>query len=111
MTGQRATRMGAAIRHATYHLNRQQSRKKLLLLITDGAPDDVDVRGEEYLLADTKKSVEGAGRSGINTFCISLDPRADRYVSRIFGARNYMVVDHIRRLPEKMLMLYAALTR
>lgn len=111
MTGQRATRMGAAIRHATYHLNKQQSRKKLLLLITDGAPDDVDVRGEEYLLFDTKKAVEGAGRSGINTFCISLDPRADRYVSRIFGGRNYMVVDHIRRLPEKMLMLYAALTR
>ncbi|MFI4940343.1 MAG: nitric oxide reductase activation protein NorD [Burkholderiales bacterium] len=111
MTGQRATRMGAAIRHATYYLNKQQSRKKLLLLITDGAPDDVDVRGEEYLLFDTKKSVEGAGRSGINTFCITLDPRADRYVSRIFGARNYMVVDHIRRLPEKMLMLYAALTR
>jgi nitric oxide reductase NorD protein len=111
MTGQRATRMGAAIRHATYYLNKQQSRKKLLILITDGAPDDVDVRGEEYLLSDTKKAVEGAGRFGINSFCISLDPRADRYVSRIFGARNYMVVDHVRCLPEKMLMLYAALTR
>jgi nitric oxide reductase NorD protein len=111
MTGQRATRMGAAIRHATYHLNKQHSRKKLLILITDGAPDDIDVRGEEYLRWDTKKAVEGAGRSGINTFCISLDPRADRYVSRIFGARNYMVVDHVSCLPEKMLMLYAGLTR
>jgi len=111
MTGQRATRMGAAIRHATYHLNKQHSRKKLLILITDGAPDDIDVRGEEYLRWDTKKAVEAAGRSGINTFCISLDPRADRYVSRIFGARNYMVVDHVRCLPEKMLMLYAGLTR
>ncbi|BCK86531.1 hypothetical protein MIZ01_0293 [Sideroxyarcus emersonii] len=111
MTGQRATRMGAAIRHASYHLNRQQSRKKLLILITDGAPDDVDVRGEEYLLSDTKKAVEGASRSGIKTFCISLDHSADRYVARIFGARNYMVVDHVRHLPEKMLMLYAGLTR
>ncbi|WP_223293797.1 nitric oxide reductase activation protein NorD [Sideroxydans lithotrophicus] len=111
MTGQRATRMGAAIRHATHHLNRQQSRKKLLILITDGAPDDIDVRGTEYLLSDTKKAVEGAGRNGINTFCMSLDPRADEYVSRIFGARNYMVVDHVRSLPEKMLLLYAALTR
>ena len=111
MTGQRATRMGAAIRHATYHLNKQHSRKKLLLLITDGAPDDDDVRGEEYLLVDSKMAVEGAGRSGINTFCISLDPAADHYVSRIFGVRNYMVVDHVKHLPEKMLMLYAALTR
>ncbi len=111
MTGQRATRMGAAIRHAAYHLNKQHSRKKLLILITDGAPDDVDVRGEDYLRWDAKKAVEGAGRCGINTFCISLDLRADRYVSRIFGARNYMVVDHVRCLPEKMLMLYAGLTR
>jgi len=111
MTGQRATRMGAAIRHATHHLNKQHSRKKLLILITDGAPDDIDVRGEEYLRWDTKKAVESAGRCGINTFCISLDPRADRYVSRIFGARNYMVVDHVSCLPEKMLMLYAGLTR
>jgi nitric oxide reductase NorD protein len=111
MTGQRGTRMGAAIRHATYHLNMQKSRKKLLILITDGKPDDVDVRGEEYLLSDTKKSVEGASRCGINTYCISLDHSADRYVSRIFGARNYMVVDHVRSLPEKMLLLYAALTR
>ena len=111
ITGQLGTRMGAAIRHATYYLNMQKSRKKLLILITDGKPDDVDVRGEEYLLSDTKKSVEGAGRCGINTYCISLDRSADRYVSRIFGARNFMVVDHVRSLPEKILLLYAALTR
>ena len=42
---------------------------------------------------------------------MSLDPRADQYVSRIFGARNYMVVDHVERLPEKLPLLYAGLTR
>jgi len=36
--------------------------------------------------------VEEAGRSGILTYCMSLDPRADQYVSRIFGERNYLVV-------------------
>jgi nitric oxide reductase NorD protein len=111
MTGQRATRMGAAIRHATYHLGRQSSAKKVLMLVTDGAPSDIDVRGHDYLIHDTKKAVEAAGRNGINTYCFTLDPGADEYVSRIFGARNYMVVDHIRRLPEKMLLLYTALTR
>jgi nitric oxide reductase activation protein len=41
---------------------------------------------------------------------MSVDPDADRYVARIFGARNYMVVDHIRRLPEKLPLLYMRLT-
>jgi nitric oxide reductase activation protein len=50
-------------------------------------------------------------RSGVTTFCMSLDPRADQYVSRIFGAKNYMVVDHVERLPEKLPLLYAGLTR
>ena len=44
------------------------------------------------------------------TYCISLDPKADRYVSRIFGMRNYMVLDHIRRLPEKLPLLYMRVT-
>jgi hypothetical protein len=111
MTGQLSTRMGAAIRHANHFLKMQHSAKKLLLVITDGAPADVDVRDPQYLRFDTKKAVEEAGRSGILTFCMSLDPHADQYVSRIFGARNYMVVDHVMRLPEKLPMLYAGLTR
>jgi nitric oxide reductase activation protein len=40
-----------------------------------------------------------------------VDPRADNYVSRIFGQKNYMVVDHVQRLPEKLPLLYAGLTR
>lgn len=111
MTAQRATRMGAAVRHATHLLEKQKSNKKLLMIITDGAPSDVDVRGREYLIHDTKQSVDKASRSGVDTYCISLDPKADEYVARIFGARNYIVIDHIGTLPEKMLMLYAGLTR
>ncbi|HND36358.1 MAG TPA: nitric oxide reductase activation protein NorD [Nitrosomonas sp.] len=111
MTGQLSTRMGAAIRHASHHLKQQRSSKKLLLIITDGEPADVDVRDPQYLRYDTKKAVEEAGRSGVITFCMSLDPRADQYVSRIFGAKNYMVVDHVERLPEKLPLLYAGLTR
>lgn len=111
MTGQLSTRMGAAIRHASHYLKSQRSSKKLLLVITDGEPADIDVRDPQYLRYDTKKAVEEAGRSGIVTYCMSLDPRADQYVSRIFGARNYMVVDHVERLPEKLPLLYAGLTR
>jgi nitric oxide reductase NorD protein len=111
MTGQLSTRMGAAIRHSTYHLKQQRTAKKLLMVITDGEPADIDVRDPQYLRFDAKKAVEEAARNGINTFCMTLDPRADQYVSRIFGSKNYMVVDHIERLPEKLPLLYAGLTR
>jgi nitric oxide reductase activation protein len=111
MKGQLSTRMGAAIRHAVQHLKEQRSAKKLLLVLTDGEPADVDVRDPQYLRHDTKKAVEEAGRSGIMTYCLSLDPRADQYVSRIFGAKNFLVVDQVARLPEKLPLLYAGLTR
>jgi len=110
MVGDRATRMGAAIRHATYHLNEQKSNKKLLMIITDGAPLDFDMTDRQYLRYDAKHAVTEAQQIGIHTYCIGLDPKADEYVSRIFGARNYMVVDHVKFLPEKMLLIYAALT-
>jgi uncharacterized protein YegL len=111
MEGRRGTRMGAAIRHATYHLNNRKASKKLLLIMTDGEPYDIDTPDRKYLHDDTKKSVEDARRSGIHTYCISIDPGADRYVSRIFGAMNYLVVDHVKCLPEKVLRIYAGLTR
>ncbi len=111
MKGQLSTRMGAAIRHASDILDRSASGKKLLLLITDGEPADNDVRDPQYLRFDAKRAVEEAARKGVQTFCMTLDPHADEYVSRIFGARNYMIVDHVDRLPEKLPMIYAGLTR
>jgi nitric oxide reductase NorD protein len=111
MSGKLSTRMGAAMRHAGSILKRQPSNKKLLLVITDGEPADNDVHDPQYLRFDAKKAVEELTRNGIATYCLSLDPRADQYVSRIFGARNYMVVDHVERLPEKLPLLYMGLTR
>jgi nitric oxide reductase NorD protein len=110
MAGDRATRMGAAVRHAAHHLNEYKSSKKLLMTITDGAPADIDMPDRHYLRYDLKHAVIEAQQFGIHTYCIGLDPKADEYISRIFGARNYMVVDHVKSLPEKMLMIYAALT-
>ncbi len=111
MTGQLSTRMGAALRHAGALLHERPSQKKMVLLLTDGEPADNDVRDPQYLRYDTKKAVEELGRGGIRTFCISLDPYADEYVSNIFGQKNYLVLDHVSRLPEKLPSLYLGLTR
>jgi len=111
MQGGLSTRMGAALRHAASFLLKQPQQKKLILLVSDGEPADIDVRDPQYLRHDTKKAVEELATKGVMTYCLTLDPNADDYVSRLFGTRGYMVVDHVNRLPERLPMLYAGLTR
>lgn len=111
MEGRFSTRMGAAIRHAGHHLSQVRAARKLLIVVTDGEPADIDVRDPQYLRFDAKKSVEDVGRMGVMPFCLTLDPRADQYVARIFGQRNYLILDHVERLPERLPQLYAGLTR
>lgn len=111
MHGSYSTRMGAALRHAGSLLKQQPQSKKILFVVTDGEPADNDVRDPQYLRFDTKRAVEELTRDGIITYALSLDPHADQYVARIFGARNFTVLDHVERLPEKLPMLYMGLTR
>ncbi len=95
MKGGLSTRMGAALRHAGWHLTQQNAQKRLVLLITDGEPADIDERDPQYLRHDAKKAVEDLAMQGIYTYCLTLDPDADRYVARIFGENNYSIVDHV----------------
>ncbi len=110
MKGGLSTRMGAALRHAGYHLMKQPERRKLILLVTDGEPADIDERDPQHLRHDTKKAVEELYSKGVLTYCLTLDPNADAYVKRIFGENNYTIVDNVDRLPEKLPTLFASLT-
>jgi nitric oxide reductase NorD protein len=111
MQGSYSTRMGAALRHAGMYLGQRPQNKKILFVITDGEPADNDTRDPQYLRHDAKRAVEELARAGVVTYALSLDPHADQYVSRIFGASNFTVLDHVERLPEKLPMLYLGLTR
>ena len=110
MKGNLSTRMGAALRHAGWHLTQQNVQKRLVLLVTDGEPADIDERDPQYLRHDAKKAVEDLAMQGIYTYCLTLDPNADRYVARIFGENNYSIVDNVERLPERLPNVFAALT-
>lgn len=105
-----STRMGAALRHAGHYLGTRQADKKLLLILTDGQPSDIDTPDERQLIEDARQAVRELDQGGIYTHCISLDPKADAYVSDIFGQR-YTVIDHVQRLPERLPKLFMALTR
>lgn len=111
MKGGLSTRMGAALRHAGHHLLKQPERRKLILLVTDGEPADIDERDPQHLRHDTKKAVEELYSTGVLTYCLTLDPHADNYVKRIFGESNYTIIDHVDRLPEKLPTLFASLTK
>ncbi len=110
MRGGLSTRMGAALRHAGQHLMKQPERRKLILLVTDGEPADIDERDPQHLRHDTKKAVEELYGTGVLTYCLTLDPNADDYVKRIFGENNYTIIDNVDRLPEKLPTLFASLT-
>jgi nitric oxide reductase NorD protein len=110
LEGGLSTRIGAVIRHAGTDLAGQSTHRRLLLIITDGEPSDVDVTDRKYLVEDARKAVISLAGDGIDTFCVGLDSGGDSYLTRIFGPRNVMQIDRLERLPERLPMLYFRLT-
>jgi nitric oxide reductase NorD protein len=104
-----STRMGGALRHAAHYLGGCKADKKLLLVLTDGEPADIDVHDDKLLIEDTRKAVQELDQDGIYTFCINLDPHADDYVKDIFG-KQFLVIDKVEQLPEKLPYLFMSLT-
>ncbi|HKI62161.1 MAG TPA: VWA domain-containing protein, partial [Mariprofundaceae bacterium] len=105
-----STRMGAAMRHAAHYLKAQTADKKLMLILTDGEPSDIDEDDDQLLIRDARQAVKELDRDGIYTYCINLDPKADEYVADIFG-RQYTIIDHVDRLPERLPELFISLTK
>ena len=110
LKGQLSTRIGAAMRHAANDLMAERSHRRLLLVISDGEPADIDVDDRNYLVEDARKAVRCIARAGIDTFCVGLDSGGDNYLHRIFGKKNTAVIDRLERLPERLPMLYLRLT-
>ena len=99
-----------SLRHASHLLSGRKADKRVLLVLTDGQPADVDVSDPDHLIADAAQAVREADRLGLYTHCISLDPKADDYVGRIFGQR-WTVVDRVEQLPRRLPEIFLSLTR
>lgn len=96
---QRYTRVGAAIRHATAVLLKQPAQHRLLLVLSDGKPNDVDRYEGRYGVEDARQSVVEARMQGLHPFCLTVDRHAPAYIPRIFGGEAYAVLHHPQRLP------------
>jgi len=105
------TRMGAAIREATKILDKQQSTNKLLLIISDGKPNDEDRYDGRYGIEDTKKALQEIKQKGITPFCITIDLDAKEYLSYLFGRNGYAIVRDGQKLPKVLTEVYINLTK
>ncbi|CAN8142612.1 nitric oxide reductase NorD protein [uncultured Thiomicrorhabdus sp.] len=106
VTAEYSTRLGAALRHARHKIENRDERHKLILVITDGQPSDIDVYDDKYLIEDAAMAVKLMEASGCRSFCLSLDKDADDYVQRIFRKGHYEVVEHPSKLPQILMKLY-----
>jgi nitric oxide reductase NorD protein len=105
------TRLGAAIRESSKILERQQSSTKLLLIISDGKPNDEDRYDGRYGIEDTKKAIEEVRKKGITPFCITVDLDAKEYLTYLFGRNGYAVVRDGQKLPKVIPEVYINLTK
>jgi nitric oxide reductase NorD protein len=105
------TRMGAAIRESTKILEKQQSTNKLLLIISDGKPNDEDRYDGRYGIEDTKKALQEVKKKGITPFCITIDLDAKEYLNYLFGQNGYAIVRDGQKLPKVLTEVYINLTK
>jgi nitric oxide reductase NorD protein len=93
------TRTGAALRHTSALLARQPARHRLLLVLTDGKPNDVDHYPGRYGIQDTRQAVAEARMQGLVPFCLTVDREAPAYMPSIFGRRGYALLRRQELLP------------
>jgi nitric oxide reductase NorD protein len=105
------TRMGAAIRGATQRLSQRPERQRLLLVLTDGKPNDLDIYEGRYGLEDTRHAVQQARAAGLVPFCVTIDEQAHDYMPLLFGAQGYAWVRRPQELVHQLIQVWSGLIR
>lgn len=105
------TRMGAAIRHASRELAQRPERQRLLLILTDGKPSDLDHYEGRWGLEDTRHALMETRAQGLTPFAISIDEAASADLPRLFGVRGHAFVRQPQQLVHRLALIHADLTR
>ena len=107
---QNNTRLGAAIRHATAKLAKQDARTRLLIVLSDGRPYDHDYGDARYAREDTREALRQAKNDGITPFCITIDRESESELRDLYGEVGYTIIDDVLSLPERLPGIYRRLT-
>jgi nitric oxide reductase NorD protein len=110
ITYQNNTRLGAAIRHATARLTKQDARTRLLIVLSDGRPYDHDYGDARYAREDTREALRHAKNQGITPFCITIDRESEAELRDLYGEIGYTIIDDVLSLPERLPGIYRRLT-
>jgi hypothetical protein len=110
ITYQNNTRLGAAIRHATAKLAKQDARTRLLIVLSDGRPYDHDYGDARYAREDTREALRQAKNEGITPFCITIDRESESELRDLYGEVGYTIIDDVLSLPERLPGIYRRLT-
>ena len=105
------TRLGAAIRHATQVLEKESATRRILLILSDGKPNDLDLYDGRYGIEDTRVAVVEARNRGVVPFCVTIDREGASYLPHLFGPAGFAVIRQPDELPARLPMFYAQLTR
>ncbi len=104
------TRIGAAVRRATQLLEKVPANRRLLLILSDGKPHDIDLYEGRYGIEDTRMALIEAREKGIKPFCVTIDREGASYLPHLFGPAGYTIVRKPEDLPDRLPLLYAQLT-
>lgn len=103
------TRLGAAIRHTSVELAKQSSNKRLLLVITDGKPNDLDHYEGRHGIEDTRVAINEARRLGHAVYGITIDAKGQSWFSRMFGPGRFSIIPQPEKLTQALPQIYRQL--
>ena len=104
------TRLGAGIRYAAERLKEQGAGRRLLLILTDGKPNDLDQYEGRYGIEDTRHAIQAVRALGFHPFCVTIDEKGNDYLPHLFGSAGYVMIRDPMELPGQLPLLYARLT-
>jgi nitric oxide reductase NorD protein len=104
------TRIGAAVRHTAAQLEKRPHKHRLLLLLTDGKPNDIDHYEGRFGIEDTRRAILEARRKGITVFGVTIDRTAQDYFPALFGRGGFAIVGDLSRLSRALPRIYQSLS-
>jgi nitric oxide reductase NorD protein len=110
MRPQQYTRMGVAIRHLSMLLGKTTAKTRILFVLTDGRPDDLDSYRGQYGVEDTRLALNEAKALSLKPFVLTFDKEGMDYLPYMLGSNRYQLITDISQLPIQISTIYKQLT-